>query len=147
MAKIVGKTCHFTLGGTDYSAAVVSVEFSNQRASLDGSDLSKEHDVVVKGTYSGTMTLSVKPENDYNFTRAVLGFYDGDTDTAFVYRPASGAKSTSNPETSGSCAVIDVAGLMGATRNEVKEVSLTWPINTATTFSDGTNSDIVMGTS
>ena len=111
MAKIVIKNAFLSLGGTDYSAQIESIEFKVEADEQVVTNMdSAGWEEVLQGIRKGTMTVNFKFDADLSgFHAAVYAVFAHATDNtwAYVLKRDDSAVSSANPSFTGTLLVKD----------------------------------------
>lgn len=114
MAKIVLKNCKIEVAGVDFSDHVSQVEIQLKKASIDTTNFSGGGKEQIAGLKDDEFTVSFQQDFAAASVDAVLyPLYDLETEFTVKVRPTASAISTSNPEYSGTCILLEYSPLAG----------------------------------
>ena len=116
MASMVLKDAFFSLGGTDLSTYIKSITFSGTADTPEDTAMGDDSKSYLPGGLRDwTVALEFNHDDAVGAVSATLWTaYTSAAVSAVVARPASGAKSTTNPEYTGNVVVSDVTPFGGS---------------------------------
>lgn len=114
MAKLVLRDCFIEVAGVNFSDHVSSVEVSLKKASIDTTNFSGGGKEQVAGLKDDEFTVNFQQDFAAAEVDATLyPLYNNETEFPVKVRPYAGAKSTENPEYTGTCILLEYQPLSG----------------------------------
>jgi hypothetical protein len=136
--KVVLKNCQVVVNGVNFSDHVDSVEIMMKKKAIDTTNFSGGGTEVVAGLKNDSFVISFQQDFSPAEVNATLyPLYNNETEFTVAIRPVTAAISTSNPEYSATCVLLEYQPLSG----KVGDLSVT-----KTTF-NAQRSGIAMATS
>ena len=125
MAKLVLTNANITIGGTDVSANVASVQIETSVDEVETTAFGDTGKTRVGGLLDTTISLSM--HNDYSVIEGLMYPLIGTT-TTIVVKPNGTAVSTANPSYSAVCLVNSWSPVNGAV-GELSSVDVSFPVS------------------
>ena len=125
MAKLVLTNANITIGGTDVSANVASVQIETSVDEVETTAFGDTGKTRVGGLLDTTISLSM--HNDYSVIEGLMYPLIGTT-TTIVVKPNGTAVSTANPSYSAVCLVNSWSPVNGAV-GELASVDVSFPVS------------------
>ena len=125
MAKLVLTNANITIGGTDVSANVASVQIETSVDEVETTAFGDTGKTRVGGLLDTTISLSM--HNDYSVIEGLMFPLIGST-TTIVVKPNGTAVSTANPSYSAVCLVNSWSPVNGAV-GELASVDVSFPVS------------------
>jgi hypothetical protein len=125
MAKLVLTNANITIGGTDVSANVASVQIETSVDEVETTAFGDTGKTRVGGLLDTTISLSM--HNDYSVIEGLMYPLIGST-TTIVVKPNGTAVSTANPSYSAVCLVNSWSPVNGAV-GELASVDVSFPVS------------------
>lgn len=123
---------------TDRASQFSSFNIEPTRNKVEAAVFGNKVDTIAKGTYMHSFSANVRPDTDMAFMLYLAQALVAEADIAILYRPKNAAQSTTNPTLTFSVAVTSMPPL-GVKRGDLFEGNLDLQIQTAITWTDGTN--------
>ena len=125
MAKLVLTNANITIGATDVSASVASVQIETSADEVETTAFGDTGKTRVGGLLDTTISLSM--HNDYSVIEGLMYPLIGST-TTIVVKPNGTAVSTANPSYSAVCLVNSWSPVNGAV-GELASVDVSFPVS------------------
>ena len=125
MAKLVLTNAFISIGGTDVSSSVASVQIETTADEVETTAFGSTGKTRVGGLLDTTVSLSL--HNDYSAVEGLVYPLIGST-TAVVVKPNGTAVSTANPSYTMSALVTGWNPINGAV-GELNTVQVSWPVS------------------
>ncbi len=107
------KNAFVSIGGTDLSTHIQSVEITNSRETVDDTGMSDNTRLVEAGLRTAGISMEFK--QDFSAVDAVLWpLYENGSDVVIIVRPDAGAVSASNPQFTQTCVITDYSPFSGS---------------------------------
>ena len=114
MGKIVIKDCQVTVAGVDFSDHVAQVELSMKKAGVDTTNMSGGGKEQVAGLSSDEITIDFQQDFALAQVDATLyPLYANENEFTIQVKPTHGAVSTTNPQYSATCILLEYQPLSG----------------------------------
>lgn len=114
MAKVVLKNCRVEVNGTDFSDHVQAVTVTMSKDEVETTNFSGSGRERVAGLQDNSFEIEFQQDYAAASTDAVLfPLWNNETEFTVKVRPTSSAISTSNPEYSGTCVLLEYTPLAG----------------------------------
>lgn len=114
MSKLVLKDCFIEVDGVDFSDHVSSVEINLAKDEIDTTNFGGAGRERAHGLKDDQFTINFQQDFDAASVDATLyPLYDNEAEFVTRVRPTSGAVSTTNPEYSGDCILLEYQPLAG----------------------------------
>ena len=126
MAKLVLTNSNITIGGTDVSANVASVQIETSVDEVETTEFGPGNGKTRVGGLLDT-TISLSMHNDYSVIEGLVYPLIGST-TTIVVKPNGTAVSTANPSYSMTALVTGWSPVNGAV-GELASVDISWPVS------------------
>jgi hypothetical protein len=131
MAKFILRDCFVELNGVNFSDHCSSVEVSLKKASVDTTNFSGGGKEQQAGLKDDEFTLNLQQDYNPAETDATLyPLYNNETEFTVKVRPGAGAISTSNPEYSATCILLEYQPISGKV-GELSETKVKLPTQRA----------------
>ena len=126
MAKLVLTNSNITIGGTDVSSSVASVQIETAVDEVETTAFGPGNGKTRVGGLLDT-TISLDMHNDFSAIEGLVYPLIGST-TTFVVKPNGTAVSTTNPSYTATVLVTGWSPINGAV-GELNTVSISWPVS------------------
>ncbi len=116
MAAIILKKAHLLINAVDLSAEIQSITLNLTKDGPQSTAMGDDsHEFLPDGMKDGSFDVTFRADYASGSVDATLwGIFNGTTTVAFVIRPSTAAKSTSNPEFTGSCLLSNYTPITGS---------------------------------
>lgn len=114
MAKFVLKECQIVVNGVNFSDHTDSVEISMKKKAIDTTNFSGGGTEVTAGLKTDTFVINFQQDfNAAEVDATLYPLYDDEIEFTVAVRPQTAAISTTNPEYSGTCVLLEYTPLSG----------------------------------
>lgn len=131
MAIFAATDYSITIGGTDFSAVLVSAELSIESEDIETTAMGDTFRTRIGGLKTGTLTLELHQDFAASATDDTI-FGALGTSVAVVLKPTSSAVGTDNPTYTMNCLVTQTQPFNSSV-GDLATQSVTWPIDGAVT--------------
>lgn len=116
MATQVLKNAHFTVNSVDQSDHIASITVTRTKDTPEDTSMGDDsRSYLADGLKGATISVTFYADYAASQTDASLDtIYDSASAVTFALRPSADAKSTSNPEFTGSCILTDYTAISGS---------------------------------
>lgn len=128
MAKFVLKNCKTVVNGVDLSAWATSVEISLSKDDVETTNFGGNGREVIAGLRNEKFTITFAQD----FAAAAIDqtlwpLYNNETEFVVAVNPTNGVNSTTNPQYSASCVLLEYQPLSGKV-GDLSDTSVTFPV-------------------
>ncbi len=114
MAKLVLRDCFIEVDGTNFSSHVASVTINLSKDEIDTTNFGGDGRERAHGLKDDSFEMTFQQDYDADSVDDVLyPLWDDETEFIVKVRPRAGAASTSNPEYSATCILLEYTPLAG----------------------------------
>lgn len=127
MAKLVLRDCFIEVNGVNFSDHTSSVTVNLSKDEVETTNFSGQGRERVHGLKDDSFEINLQQDFAAGEVDATLyPLWDGETEFTVKVRPTAGAKSTSNPEYTATCILLEYTPLAGDV-GSLSETSVTFP--------------------
>lgn len=127
MAKFAATDYYVTIGGTDFSTSLNSVELSQEADDLETTAFGSAWRTRIGGLKQASLTLNFMQDFAAGSVDATLNPLLGTLSTV-VIRPTSGSVSATNPSYTMTCLVTSYSPFASSV-GDIATLSVTWPVS------------------
>jgi hypothetical protein len=136
--KTILKNCKIVVNSVDFTDHVSSVEMTASKDDIDTTSFDGSGRERQAGLQDNSFVLNFQQDFAAGEVDATLfPLWNGETEFTVAVRPVDGAISTTNPEYSGTCILLEYSPLNGSV-GELSETSVTFPVQRGTFTRDTT---------
>ena len=116
MAAIVLKKAHFEVNTVDLSAEIQSITLNLTKEAPQSTAMGDDsHEFIADGLKDGSFDVTFRADYTSGSVDATMwAIFNGTAAVAWVIRPSTVAKSTSNPEYTGNCLLTNYTPITGS---------------------------------
>ena len=127
MAKFAATDYYVTIGGTDFSTSLNSVELSQEADDLETTAFGSQWRTRIGGLKQASLTLNFMQDFAAGSVDATINPLLGTLSTV-VIRPTSGSVSSTNPSYTMTCLVTSYSPFASSV-GDIATLSVTWPVS------------------
>ncbi len=132
MARLVLRNCMITVNAVDFSDHISSVELSLSKDDIDITNFGGNGREHAAGLQDNSIQVNFQQDFAVSSVDATLyPLWNAETEFPVTVRPTSSAKSTSNPEYTATCILLEYQPMSGGV-GELSETSVTFVVQRGT---------------